>query len=146
MSAYENRDGNGRNDSNNQENSDNAQLFIAKGRNDGMDQRSLVDFIADETGIDQSLISNVKVLDAFSFFAVPHEDAGKILDFFQEKAGDSGRPLVSRAKRKTTGGSGGGFAGRREGGFGGNRDGGFRRDDRPRRDYGDRNNGRRDDY
>ena len=66
--SYEQRD-NGRNNFR-EEDGSNTQLFIAKGRNDGMDSRSLVDFISDETGTDSSLISNVKVLDAFSFFIV----------------------------------------------------------------------------
>jgi hypothetical protein len=125
--SYEQRD-NGRNNFR-EEDGSNTQLFIAKGRNDGMDSRSLVDFISDETGTDSSLISNVKVLDAFSFFAVPNDEAGKILDYFQEKAGEEGRPLVSKAKRKNSSGGGGG-------GFDRNRPRNY--DDRPRRDYDDR--------
>lgn len=121
-----------RNYRNNSERNDYAddsktQLFIAKGRNDGMDPKSLVDFISSETNIDQGLISNVKVLDAFSFFAVPNEDAGMILDFFQQQAGE-GRPLVSKAKRKKPAGSGG------SGSFGG----GFRNDRREGNRFGER--------
>lgn len=103
-----------------------TQLFIARGRNDGMDPRSLVEFISSETNIDQNLISNVKILDAFSFFAAPNEEAKMILDYFQNKAGD-GRSLVSKAKRKKP--NGGSFGG----GFG--NEGG-------RRNFEDRNNRR----
>ena len=95
-----------------------TQLFIAKGKNDGMDPRSLVDFISSETGVDPNIISNVKVLDAFSFFAAPNDEALMILDFFQKLAGD-GRPLVSRAKRKNS--SGGGNGGGNFGGYKGGR-------------------------
>jgi hypothetical protein len=132
---YSNRDNNSRN---NDGDGDSTQLFIAKGRNDGMDAGSLVEFVSGKTNIDQSRISNVKVLDAFSFFAVPNEDAEMILSFFQDEAGE-GRPLVSKAKRKKPSG---GFGDRREGGFGDRP----RRDfnDRPRRDFGDRDRPRRD--
>ena len=96
-----------------------TQLFIAKGKNDGTDQRSLVDFIVKKVNIDPAKISNVKILDAFSFFAVPAEDAGTILDFFQAEAGE-GRPLVSKAKRKKpNNGFGDNRGGHRSGGFGG---------------------------
>ena len=136
MSNFQHRNDNNRNNSReDQEDGPNAQLFIAKGRNDGMDHKSLVEFIVAQTNTAEEEISNVKVLDAFSFFAVPNSQAGKILDFFQEKAGE-GRPLVSRAKRKNPSGGGyGGFGGgNRNGGNGG---GGYR-NDRPRRDFGDR--------
>jgi len=129
MSNYEQRDNN-RNNFREREDDSKTQLFIAKGKNDGMDQQSLIDFICEKTQIDAQIISSVKVLDAFSFFAVPHEEAGQILDFFQAEAGE-GRPLVSKAKRKKpNGGGSGGFGG-------GHRDGGFRNDrnnDRPRSD------------
>ena len=133
MSNFEHRDNNSHNNfRDDQEDGISAQLFIAKGRNDGMDAVSLIDFIVSETNISEQNISNVKILDAFSFFAVPHDEAGKILDYFQAKAGE-GRPLVSRAKRKKPSGSGGG-----SGGFGGNRNGGGYRNDRPRREFNDR--------
>lgn len=76
-----------------------ARLFIAKGRNDGMDARRLVDFIQKETRVDQRNIDDVKVFDSFSFFAVPFSEAEKILHFFQKSAGGK-RSLVSRAKDK----------------------------------------------
>lgn len=103
------------------------QLFIAKGRNDGMDEQSLVDFVSAETNIDPQSIGKVKILEAFSFFAVSADDVEIILSHFQKKAGE-GRPLVSKAKRKTE-----------------NRSGGYeRRDDRRsegRRDFGGNGNG-----
>ena len=152
MDNYGNRDNNNRGnfrEENFRDGGDRTQLFIAKGRNDGMDSRSLVDFISSETQIDPNEISNVKVLDDFSFFAVLHEDAEMILDFFQEKAGD-GRPLVSKAKRKKpSSDNGGGYrnnndrngGGRRDygGNGGGNRDYGNNGNSYGRRDYDNRN-------
>ena len=129
--------GNGRDDGK-------TQLFFAKGRNDGMDTETLVDFIVSRTEIDETVMSSIKILDAFSFFAVPEEEAEIILDFFQEEAGE-GRPLVSKAKRKTENrdGFGGGRRDdrrddRRGGGFGGGNGGGGYRNN-------DRGNDRRDD-
>ncbi len=80
-----------------------ARLFIAKGRNDNMDPRKLVDFIQKESGVEQRKIDDVKIFDAFSFFAAPFEDAEKILNCFQKNS-SSGRSLVSRAKDKKPGG------------------------------------------
>jgi ATP-dependent RNA helicase DeaD len=133
------------------------QLFIAKGRNDGMDEQSLVDFVSAETNIDPQSIGKVKILEAFSFFAVPADDVEIILSHFQKKAGE-GRPLVSKAKRKTENRSGGydrrddrRSEGRRD--FGGNSNGGNgyrgnsdrrddrRSDDRRRDNFGNSSNG-----
>ena len=76
-----------------------ARLFIAKGRNDRMDPRKLVEFIERETGVNQRFIDDVKVMDSFSFFAVPFEMAEKVLHTFQAQSGGK-KSLVSRAKKK----------------------------------------------
>ena len=76
-----------------------ARLFIAKGRHDNMDPRKLVDFIQRETGVDQRHIDDVKLFDSFSFFAVPFEDAERILHVFQKQSGGR-KSLVTRAKDK----------------------------------------------
>jgi ATP-dependent RNA helicase DeaD len=97
-----------------------ARLFVAKGRKDDMDPAKLAHFIADKTGVPANKIDDIKVLDAFSFIAVPFEDADKVLRSFQKNA--NGRSLVTKAKEKT--GFGGAPRGRRDG----ERDGGGRRD------------------
>ena len=76
-----------------------ARLFIAKGRNDNMDPRKLVEFIERETGVSQRQIDDVKVMDSFSFFAVPFESAEKVLNIFQKQSGGN-KSLVSMAKKK----------------------------------------------
>ena len=76
-----------------------ARLFIAKGKNDRMDARRLVEFIERETGVNQRFIDDVKVMDSFSFFAVPFELAEKVLHSFQAQSGGR-KSLVSRAKKK----------------------------------------------
>ncbi len=119
-----------------------ARLFIAKGRNDNMDPRKLVDFIQTQTGVDQRRIDDVKILDAFSFFAAPFEDAEKILLAFQNKS-SGGKSLVSRAKDKDRNDRGGD---RDRGGRSDRGDRPFRGPERGNRsersDRGDRNNKR----
>ncbi len=125
-----------------------ARLFVAKGRADGMDPAKLASFISSETGVASSQIDDIKVLDAFSFIAVPFEDAEKILRFFQDSS--SGRSIVSRAKEKQDAGGGrrdggqreGGYQGRKEGGYQGRRDGGAPREGyQGRREGNDRRSG-----
>ncbi len=110
-----------------------ARLFVAKGREDGMDPAKLASFISSETGVSSSKIDDIKVLDTFSFIAVPFEDAEKILQIFQGNS--SGRSVVTRAKEKQAGGSReGGYQGRRDGG---QREGGYQ----GRKDSGSREGG-----
>ncbi len=92
--ARENRNvGNGRDDGK-------VQLFFAKGKNDSLTPEALIDFVASRAQIDDTVIGSIKILEAFSFFVVPEEDAEIILNFFQAEAGE-GKPIVARAKRKT---------------------------------------------
>jgi len=81
-----------------------ARLFIAKGRNDNMSPKKLVEFIERETKLDQRKIGDVKVMDGFSFFAVPFGETERVLGAFQKSS--NGRSLVSRAKSSDGGSSG----------------------------------------
>ena len=78
-------------------NGKNVRLFLAKGKLDRMTPRQLVDFIESETRVSQRLIDGVKVMEKFSFFTVPHEEAVHILDHFKQQ-GRGRRTLVERAK------------------------------------------------
>lgn len=82
-----------------------ARLFVARGKSDGMDPRKLAEYIQSESGVAQHKIDDIKVLDNFSFIAVPFEDAEKILRSFQK---NGGRSIVSHAKEKSGGGGSGG--------------------------------------
>lgn len=117
-----------------------ARLFIAKGRADDMDPRKLVDFIQAQSGVNQSHIDDIKIMDNFSFFAAPFEDAEKIIQAFQNKSG-GGRSLVSRAKEKTGGERSSG--GRRSFGGGSRSGGSFNRDRSERSERGNRGFGNR---
>lgn len=76
-----------------------ARLFIAKGKVDNFDTHKLLDFLEKSTGISKKNIDDVKVMDSFSFFAVPYEEAEKVLKIFQQKS-EGKKSLVSRAKAK----------------------------------------------
>ncbi|MBL7800141.1 MAG: DEAD/DEAH box helicase [Chitinophagales bacterium] len=116
-------------------------LFVAKGRNHGMNPQALVQFLETEGGVSGKAINDVRLFDEFSFITVPHNEGEQLLAAFAKPRG-SGKPLITRAKEKD--GSGGGGFGRSEGGFGrneGGRGGNFERRERsdfpPRRNDGD---------
>lgn len=96
-----------------------SRLFIALGRKDGHDPRSLVTLIQTETDIPARLIDDVRVMEDFSFVTVPFAEAEVILHVFSKQK-SNGRSLVSKAKDKNSGGS-------RSGGYRGSREGGERR-------------------
>lgn len=81
------------------DNGSGTRIFIAKGRNAGMDPRALANFIQHETGVAQSRIDNIKMFDDFAFFNASPRDADAVIDAFRKKSG-SGRSLVSKAKEK----------------------------------------------
>lgn len=84
-----------------------TRLFVARGKNDGMTPRSLIDFIRHETNVGERNIYDVKIFEMFSFITVSFEDAEIILDIFKRKHPGK-RPLVDRAKEEhTSHGSGG---------------------------------------
>ena len=59
-----------------------TRLFIAVGRVDGMNPRSLVDLIRTTSNIDDRLINDVKVLEKFSFVTVPFTEAESVIRSF----------------------------------------------------------------
>lgn len=76
-----------------------ARLFVAKGKIDGINPKSLMDMIKQMSQIDVRKIRDMKIFDKFSFITVPFEEAEIILRAF--KAGkNSKRPIVERAKDK----------------------------------------------
>ncbi len=89
-----------------------TRLFVAKGKLDGMNPKALVDFLSRESGIEARQIKDVQVFDKFSFINVPFLEAEQLLAVF-EKNKRSKKPLITRAKERDGGFSGG----RSEGGF-----------------------------
>ncbi|OHD57616.1 MAG: RNA helicase [Spirochaetes bacterium GWF1_51_8] len=74
-----------------------SRLFVALGRNKGMNAKKVVDFIEKEAGVKAQRIHDVRVLEEFSFITVSFEDAEVILNSFR-KNNHGNRPLVEKAK------------------------------------------------
>ncbi|MCD6115924.1 DEAD/DEAH box helicase [bacterium] len=75
-----------------------ARLFVALGRKDKIDARKLVDLVTSRVSIKSRQISDIQVMDKFSFITVPFENAEEIVASFKEKGK---KPLISHAKKQT---------------------------------------------
>ncbi|MFQ5963609.1 MAG: DEAD/DEAH box helicase [Candidatus Scalinduaceae bacterium] len=76
-----------------------TRLFVALGKVDGMTPRKLINFIKQNTKVDETKIRDVRIFEKISFINVPFEEAEIILDVFKrERKGR--RPIIERAKRK----------------------------------------------
>ncbi|MFH1856137.1 MAG: DEAD/DEAH box helicase [Candidatus Omnitrophota bacterium] len=76
-----------------------TRLFVAKGREDGMNPKKLVEMIKQTARVEYHKIQDVRIFDKFSFITVPFEEAEIILHAFKQQ--NAGRkPLVERAKEK----------------------------------------------
>jgi len=74
-----------------------TRLFIAMGKTAKMDEKKLVEFLMNKTGLSRINIKDIKVFDNFSFLTVPFEEAEVILKYFSKhKRGR--KPLVDKAK------------------------------------------------
>ncbi len=73
-----------------------ARLFVALGRKDGIDARKLVDLIISKVSVKSKQISDIQVMDNFSFITVPFDKAEKIVVSFREKGKE---PLISHARK-----------------------------------------------
>jgi len=76
-----------------------ARLFVAMGKKDDLTPKKLVDFIMKNTGVRNSLIDKVEVMDSFSFISVPLKEAEIILGSFKS-ASRNKKPLIVKAKAK----------------------------------------------
>lgn len=62
-----------------------SRLFFAIGKNKGYTARSLIEFITAETEVPASEMSEVTVLEEFSFVTVPFVEAEVIMQLFERK-------------------------------------------------------------
>ena len=76
-----------------------TRLFVARGRSDGMTPKNLVNFIRQETNVNDIKIKDVKIFDTFSFITAPFEEAEIILEIFKRKNRGK-RPVIVKAKPK----------------------------------------------
>ncbi|MDH4130126.1 MAG: DEAD/DEAH box helicase [Spirochaetota bacterium] len=75
-----------------------TRLFVALGKKDGMNIKSLVNLIKKQVHIDEKHIQEVKIFDIYSFITTPFKEAEIILKAFKMK--NNGRPIIKRAKAK----------------------------------------------
>ncbi|QTA38411.1 DEAD/DEAH box helicase [Thermosipho ferrireducens] len=78
--------------------SEKVRLFIARGKNSGMDKAKLVRFISERAGINDKIIRDVQLYDKFSFITVPYREAEIILEAFKVRGR---RSIVSKAREKS---------------------------------------------
>jgi len=75
-----------------------ARLFVALGKKDKINSRKLIELIMSRVSVKSKHISDIQVMDKFSFVTVPFEKAGKIVSSFKEKGQKS---LITHAKKRT---------------------------------------------
>jgi len=75
-----------------------ARLFVALGKKDKINARKLVELILSKVSVKSKQISDIQVMDKFSFITVPFDKAEKIVVSFKEKGQ---RPLITHVKKKT---------------------------------------------
>ena len=73
-----------------------ARLFISLGNKDGMTPKKLTKLINNQANVRAGNISEIKVMESFSFLTVSFKEAEIILNAFKKIQGDK-RPIVSRA-------------------------------------------------
>ncbi len=73
-----------------------ARLFVALGKKDRINARKLVDLIVKRVPVKPRNISDIQVMDKFSFITVPFDKAEKIVTSFKEKGQ---KPLISHVKK-----------------------------------------------
>ncbi len=73
-----------------------ARLFIARGKKDKMNAQKLVELIMSRVSMKSKQISDVQVMDNFSFITVPFDKAEKIVTSFKEKGQ---KPIISHARK-----------------------------------------------
>ena len=73
-----------------------ARLFVSLGKKDKLNPKKLVELITSRVQLKSKQISDVQVMEKFSFITVPFDKAEKIVASFKEKGQ---MPIVSHAKR-----------------------------------------------
>ena len=75
-----------------------ARLFVALGKKDKINAKKLVDLVLSRVSIKPKYISDILVMEKFSFLTVPFGKAEEIVVSFKEKGQ---KPLITHAKKAT---------------------------------------------
>ena len=73
-----------------------TRLFVALGKKDNINARKLVDLVVSRVQVKSKYISDIQVMDKFSFITVPFDKAEKIVVSFKEKGQ---KPLITHIKK-----------------------------------------------
>ncbi|MBN2795187.1 MAG: DEAD/DEAH box helicase [Clostridia bacterium] len=76
-----------------------TRLFIALGKNDGMNVKKLIAFVQNEVNVPSNIISDIKVLENFSFVTLPFKEAELVLEAFKRKKRGK-KSIVEKAVEK----------------------------------------------
>ncbi|MFQ5329475.1 MAG: DEAD/DEAH box helicase [Thermodesulfobacteriota bacterium] len=74
-----------------------TRLFVALGKKDKFNPKKLIELISSRVSIKAKELSDIQVMDKFSFITVPFAKAEKIVVSFKEKGQ---RPLITHVKKK----------------------------------------------
>lgn len=74
-----------------------TRLFIARGRNDGLTKKALVDIIYEATGVRDRELMDITVMDDYTFVNAPYEKAEHILEVFKNIKQD-GKTVITKAR------------------------------------------------
>ena len=77
-----------------------TRLFVAMGKKDKINAKKLVDLVLSKVKMKAKDISDIQIMDSFSFMTVPFEKAEKIVLSFQKKRGRSLISHVKKSKKK----------------------------------------------
>jgi len=79
-----------------------TRLFIALGKESGMNVKKLIAFIQNEVNIESRVIRDIKVLESFSFVTLPFGEAEAVLEAFKRKK-KGRKSIVEKANMKGKG-------------------------------------------
>lgn len=74
-----------------------TRLFIARGRNDGLTKKDLVEIIYELAGVRDRDLMDITVMDDYSFVNAPYDTAEHILEVFRNIK-ENGRTIITKAK------------------------------------------------
>jgi ATP-dependent RNA helicase DeaD len=75
-----------------------ARLFVALGKKDKASPKKIAELVGRQADIDSSRISDIRVMETFSFITVPFAVAEKIIAAFK---GKGPRPVITHARKKS---------------------------------------------
>jgi len=88
----------------NVERSGKTRLFVARGKEDGMNVKKMISFIQKEVNIQDRMITDIKVLENFSFVTLPFKEAEMVLEAFKRRK-KGRKAVVEKASEKGRGGN-----------------------------------------